>query len=56
MQRNASKLAALAAVAIASLVYSGVQGEARQAPQQGTNRDAPIPFLARLWPLAPWLR
>ncbi len=34
MQRNGSKLAALAAVAIASLVYSGVQGEARQAPQQ----------------------
>jgi glyoxylase-like metal-dependent hydrolase (beta-lactamase superfamily II) len=38
MQRNASKLAALAAVAIASLVYSGVRGEARQAPQQGGGR------------------
>ena len=37
MQRNASKLAALAAVAIASLVYSGVRGEARQAPQQGAG-------------------
>src|SRR4051812_36608058 len=40
MQRHASQLAAMAAVAIATLVYSGARGEARQAPQPGGGRGA----------------
>ena len=40
MQRHASQLAAVAAVALATLVYSGARGEARQAPQPGGGRGA----------------